>query len=130
MPGLDGIDAIHSHMTNSLNTPAEALEYDYPMRVKHYSIRRGSGGRGAAKGGDGIVREIEMLTEARVAILSDRRKIGPYGLNGGLPGAPGRNLLIRKGREQILASKQAIDALPGDRIRIETPGGGGNGKPK
>jgi N-methylhydantoinase B len=129
-PGLDGIDAIHSHMTNSLNTPAEALEYDYPMRVKHYSIRRGSGGRGAAKGGDGIVREIEMLTEARVAILSDRRKIGPYGLNGGLPGAPGRNLLIRKGREQILASKQAIDALPGDRIRIETPGGGGNGKPK
>ena len=125
-PGLDGIDAIHTHMTNSLNTPAEAMEYDYPMRVRRYSIRRGSGGVGAARGGNGIVREIEMLTRARVAILSDRRSRGPYGLHGGAPGAPGRNFLIRDGNERNLAGKETMDALPGDRIRIETPGGGGN----
>ena len=126
-PGLAGIDAIHTHMTNSLNTPAEALEYAYPMRVRSYSIRRGSGGTGAAKGGDGICREIEMLTTSTVAMLSDRRKIPPYGLNGGQPGATGRNLLICGGRQQVLDSKQSITARAGDRIRIETPGGGGNG---
>src|SRR6185503_3657883 len=81
-PGLDGIDAIHTHMTNSLNTPAEALEYAYPMRVHRYSIRPESGGRGRFRGGDGVVREIELLTDARVTMLSDRRKTRPYGLKG------------------------------------------------
>jgi N-methylhydantoinase B len=127
-PGLDGLDAIHTHMTNSLNTPAEAMEYAYPMRVRRYSIRRGSGGRGRFRGGDGVVREIEMLTGARVTILSDRRKTRPYGLDGGEPGVAGRTTLITKKGEQTLAGKDSRDAESGDRIRIETPGGGGYGK--
>jgi N-methylhydantoinase B len=126
-PGLDGISAIHTHMTNSLNTPAEAMEYEYPMRVRRYSIRRGSGGGGRFRGGDGVVREIELLTDARVTILSDRRKTRPYGLAGGEPGAAGRTVLIRDGGEQLLESKDSTAAQAGDRIRIETPGGGGYG---
>ena len=127
-PGLDGIDAIHTHMTNSLNTPAEAMEYAYPMRVRRYSIRRESGGGGRFRGGDGVVREIELLSDARVTILSDRRKTRPYGLNGGEAGANGRTALIRAGREQPLAGKDSTDARAGDVIRVETPGGGGHGK--
>jgi N-methylhydantoinase B len=127
-PGLDGLDAIHTHMTNSLNTPAEAMEYAYPMRVRRYSIRRGSGGGGRFRGGDGVVREIELLTGARVTILSDRRKRRPYGLEGGEPGAAGRTLLITKKGEETLAGKDSRDAEAGDRIRIETPGGGGYGR--
>jgi N-methylhydantoinase B len=115
-------------MTNSLNTPAEAMEYAYPMRVQRYAIRRGSGGGGQFRGGDGIVREIELLTDARVTILSDRRKIRPYGLNGGEPGAPGRTVLITGSGERVLASKDSAHASAGDRIRTETPGGGGWGK--
>ncbi|MEK6410443.1 MAG: hydantoinase B/oxoprolinase family protein [Acidobacteriota bacterium] len=127
-PGLDGIDGIHTHMTNSLNTPAEAMEYAYPMRVLRYSIRRGSGGGGQFRGGDGIVRELELLTDARVTILSDRRKTRPYGLNGGEPGAPGRTVLVTKNGELVLAGKDSVHANAGDRIRIETPGGGGWGQ--
>ncbi|MEK6325115.1 MAG: hydantoinase B/oxoprolinase family protein [Acidobacteriota bacterium] len=127
-PGLNGIDGIHTHMTNSLNTPAEAMEYAYPMRVRRYSIRRESGGPGEFRGGDGVVREVELLTDARVTILSDRRKTRPYGLNGGEPGAPGRTVLITKNGEQVLAGKDSTHATAGDRIRIETPGGGGWGK--
>ena len=129
-PGLDGIDAIHTHMTNSLNTPAEAMEYAYPMRVHRYSIRSGSGGAGEFRGGDGVVREVELLTDAQVTILSDRRKTRPYGLNGGEPGAPGRTILITKNGEQVLAGKDSTHADAGDRIRIESPGGGGWGKQK
>ncbi|MCI0485539.1 MAG: hydantoinase B/oxoprolinase family protein [Blastocatellia bacterium] len=127
-PGLDGIDAIHTHMTNSLNTPAEAMEYAYPMRVRRYSIRRGSGGKGRFRGGDGVVREIELLTDARVTLLSDRRKTRPYGLAGGEPGKSGRAVLVTKKGERVLAGKDSTDARAGDRIRIETPGGGGYGK--
>jgi N-methylhydantoinase B len=127
-PGLNGISGIHTHMTNSLNTPAEAMEYEYPIRVHRYSIRRESGGGGRFRGGDGVVREIELLTDARVTILSDRRKTRPYGLAGGEPGAVGRTALIRGGREQFLGSKDSTAARAGDRIRIETPGGGGYGK--
>jgi N-methylhydantoinase B len=127
-PGLDGIDAIHTHMTNSLNTPAEAMEYAYPMRVRRYSVRRESGGGGRFRGGDGVVREIELLSDARVTILSDRRKTRPYGLNGGQPGATGRTTLISRGSEQTLAGKDSTAARAGDVIRIETPGGGGHGK--
>ncbi|HXG93505.1 MAG TPA: hydantoinase B/oxoprolinase family protein [Blastocatellia bacterium] len=126
-PTLDGIDAIHTHMTNSLNTPAEAMEYAYPMRVRRYSIRRGSGGKGKHRGGDGVVREIELLTDARVTILSDRRKTRPYGLAGGEPGAPGRTILITKEGERELEAKDSTEARAGDRVRIETPGGGGYG---
>jgi N-methylhydantoinase B len=126
-PGLDGIDAIHTHMTNSLNTPAEALEYAYPMRVVTYRVREDSGGKGEYCGGNGVVREIELLTDARVTILSDRRKTRPYGLKGGEPGAAGRTVLISNGCERILTSKDSMAASAGDRIRIESPGGGGYG---
>ena len=126
---LDGMTATHSHMTNSLNTPAEALEYAYPLRVREYRIRKGSGGKGKQKGGDGAVREIETLAPARMSLLSDRRKRSPYGLRGGDDGAPGRGFIIRKGgRKQKLASKGSWKLEPGDRVRIETPGGGGFGK--
>ena len=127
-PGLDGIDGIHTHMTNSLNTPAEAMEYAYPIRVRHYGIRHGSGGAGLFRGGDGVVREVELLTDARVTILSDRRSVAPYGLQGGSSGATGRTILIDETGERVLSAKDSIDAKAGDRIRIETPGGGGWGK--
>jgi N-methylhydantoinase B len=129
-PGLDGIDGIHTHMTNSLNTPAEAMEYAYPMRVRRYAIRRESGGGGQFRGGDGIVREVELLTDARVTILSDRRKIRPYGLNGGEPGSAGRTVFISNAGEQVLAGKDSVQASAGDLIQIETPGGGGWGERK
>ncbi len=126
-PGLDGIDAVHTHMTNSLNTPAEALEYAYPMRVRRYSIRRGSGGRGRARGGDGVVRELELLSSAQVTLLSDRRKTQPYGLAGGEPGSTGRAFLITKRGKRSIKGKESVKASAGDRVRIETPGGGGHG---
>src|SRR2546428_9193765 len=88
-PALDGMNATHTHMTNSLNTPAEALEYAYPLRVREYKIRKGSGGKGRQKGGDGVIREIETLVPARMSLLTDRRKRGPYGLAGGEAGKPG-----------------------------------------
>ena len=124
-----GASAIHSHMTNTLNTPIEALEYAYPIKVTCYSIRRGSGGRGRHNGGEGLIREIEALTEMEVTVLSERRKIPPYGLTGGEPGAPGKNLILRaKGGVVEMPGKFHDRLHPGDRIRIETPGGGGWGK--
>jgi N-methylhydantoinase B len=128
-PGKDGTDAIHTHMTNTLNTPVEALEYAYPLRVQRYAIRRGSGGAGRWRGGDGIRRDIELLVDAQVTILSERRVFAPYGLAGGGPGQPGRNLLIRGGAEQELPGKVALSAQAGDVISIQTPGGGGWGGP-
>lgn len=127
-PGRDGLNAIHTHMTNSLNTPIEALEYTYPFRVRRYAIRRNSGGRGRYRGGDGIVREIELLTDARVSLLSDRREFAPYGLHGGQDGKPGGAFLITHRHRRRLPGKFTIDARSGDRIRIETPGGGGYSK--
>lgn len=126
-PDRNGLHAIHTHMTNSLNTPTEALEYAYPFRVRRYAIRRHSGGRGRWRGGDGIVREIEYLTDARVSLLSDRRVSAPYGLHGGGAGKPGRTIYYHHGRPRRLAGKFTIDVHAGDRIRIETPGGGGFG---
>jgi len=128
-PTKDGVSGIHTHMTNSLNTPAEALEYAYPFRVTRYSFRRGSGGAGKHRGGDGIVREIELLTDAEVTLLSDRRTRGPYGLNGGADGAPGRAAVVhRDGSELQIGGKASVRLKPGERIRIESPGGGGWGK--
>lgn len=126
-PTADGLSGVHTHMTNSLNTPAEALEYSYPLRVTRYSYRPGSGGNGKHRGGDGLVREIELLTDAQVTLLTDRRRLAPYGLAGGEPGALGRTTLIHRGEEQRLPGKCSINAARGDVIRIETPGGGGWG---
>ncbi|HTC66810.1 MAG TPA: hydantoinase B/oxoprolinase family protein [Candidatus Acidoferrum sp.] len=127
-PGLDGISAVHTHMTNSWNTPIEVFEQTCPVRVRSYSIRQNSGGAGKFRGGDGIIREIELLTPTQVGILSDRRERGPFGLNGGLEGKRGRNELVRKGKATPLPGKCAFNAEAGDIVRIQTPGGGGWGK--
>ncbi|HXC71747.1 MAG TPA: hydantoinase B/oxoprolinase family protein [Pyrinomonadaceae bacterium] len=123
-PMLDGMSGVHTHMTNSLNTPAEALEYAYPLRVREYRLRKGSGGKGKQRGGDGVVREIETLVPARMSLLADRRKRQPYGLSGGADGALGVNVVIRDKRTQKIAAKGSHELKAGDRIRIETPGGG------
>ena len=122
-PSLDGMSGVHTHMTNSLNTPAEALEYAYPLRVREYRLRRGSGGEGKQRGGDGVVREIETIVPARMSLLADRRKRGPYGLYGGGEGSRGLNSI----NSESIAAKGSHELKAGDRIRIETPGGGGWG---
>ena len=127
-PGKSGEDAIHTHMTNTMNTPIEALEFAYPFRVRRYEIREGSGGSGHFYGGNGIRREIELLHEARITLLSDRRKFSPYGLMGGAEGKPGRNFLIRNGKQCELPGKVTLDLQAGDILRVSTPGGGGYGK--
>ena len=132
-PGADGLSGVHTHMTNSLNTPFEALENTYPVRVRRYAVRRGSGGRGTFRGGDGLIREIEFLAPVRGSILSDRRRTLPYGLAGGQPGRAGRNSLSLAAsggqrRWRRLPSKTAFEAPAGSILRIETPGGGGWGK--
>jgi N-methylhydantoinase B len=125
-PTKPGIAGVHTHMTNSLNTPAEALEYSYPLRVRQYALRRGSGGEGRHRGGDGIVREIEVLTDAEVTLLSDRRLRAPWGLAGGEDGSPGNASVFRQdGAVEKLPGKSNVRLAKGDRIRIETPGGGG-----
>jgi N-methylhydantoinase B len=128
-PSLNGMSGVHTHMTNSLNTPAEALEFAYPLRVREYSLRKDSGGRGKRRGGDGISREIETLAPARMSMLSDRRKRGPYGLQGGEEGKRGRASIVRDGKSIELQGKGSWELKIGDRVRIETPGGGGHGKP-
>ncbi len=127
-PGFPGVSGIHTHMTNTLNTPIEALEAYYPMRVTQYRIRRGSGGKGKFPGGDGLVRELECLVESDVSVLSERRVLAPYGLGGGGPGKPGANSVISGGRRRKLPGKASARLKAGDRIRIETPGGGAWGK--
>ncbi|HXZ87769.1 MAG TPA: hydantoinase B/oxoprolinase family protein [Candidatus Binataceae bacterium] len=130
-PGRPGESGIHTHMTNTLNTPIEALEAYYPMRITEYRVRRGSGGAGKARGGDGLVREVECLDESTVSVLTERRTIAPWGLNGGGEGAKGANWIVRRGGRRIkLAGKANARLEPGDRIRIETPGGGGWGRAK
>jgi N-methylhydantoinase B len=128
-PSGDGASGVQTHMTNTLNTPVEALEHAYPLRVRHYALRDGSGGVGRQCGGDGVVREIELLGAARLTLISERRVSAPYGLQGGGAGRPGRNLLIRDGAVTELPAKVTVEARAGDRLRIETPGGGGWGKP-
>ncbi len=128
-PNKPGVSGVHTHMTNSLNTPAEALEYSYPLRVQRYSLRPASGGEGKHRGGDGIVREIEVLTDAEVTLLSDRRLLGPWGLDGGQDGMPGSASVIRQdGSVEKLPGKSNARLHRGERIRIESPGGGGWGK--
>ena len=127
----DGVSGVHTHMTNSLNTPAEALEYSYPLRVVKYALRAGSGGDGKHRGGDGIVREIEVLADATVTMLADRRKSRPYGLAGGGDGTPGRTEILRAdGSIDVMPGKGSTRLRRGERVRIETPGGGGWGRRK
>lgn len=127
-PKADGPSAVHSHMTNTLNTPVEALEYAYPLQVLRYEIRKGSGGSGRFQGGDGLRRDLQLLTDAQVTILSERRKNPPYGLSGGGSGQCGENILIRGEKEIPLPGKGMVELRAGDVLSIRTPGGGGYGK--
>jgi N-methylhydantoinase B/oxoprolinase/acetone carboxylase alpha subunit len=126
--GLAGLSGIHTHMSNTRNTPIEAIEHYLPLRIRRYGLRKGSAGRGAFPGGEGIIREYEMLTKTAVTLLSDRRRHAPYGAQGGQRGGRGRNTLIRQGRPQRLPGKVQLSLRRGDRLRIETPGGGGYGR--
>jgi N-methylhydantoinase B len=128
-PEFDGASAVQCHMTNTLNTPAEALEMQYPLRVRRFERAMRTGGAGANVGGDGIVREIEALEACEGTVLSDRRASQPYGLVGGIAGAVGKNELVRAtdGAVEPLAGKVRFALRPGDVLRIHTPGGGGWG---
>jgi len=123
-PDADGPSAVHVAMSNTLNTPIEALETEFPLRVRELSVRRGSGGGGRHRGGDGLVRELEALAPMSFTLITERRRHAPRGRDGGADGEAGRNLLNGK----PLASKAAGELRPGDRLRIETPGGGGYGE--
>ncbi len=126
-PGLDGV---HTHMTNSLNTPLEALENYLPILIRRYALRERSGGIGQSRGGNGIIREYEFTVPTRITIMSERRRFSPYGLQGGSSGKKGKNVLLRGKRKIRLSSKADLKAKPGDRLLIETPGGGGYGPKK
>jgi len=124
-PDADGPSGVHVAMSNTLNTPVEALELEFPLRVTRYELRRGSGGAGRYRGGDGVVRELEALAPLHYSLITERRRHAPAGADGGSPGRPGRNLL--DGEE--LPAKTVGELAPGQRLRIETPGGGGHGAP-
>jgi N-methylhydantoinase B len=127
-PFHDGTSGVHTHMTNSLNTPIEALEFAYPLRATHYGYRRGSGGNGMFRGGDGLIRAFELLTDSQVTLLCDRQKYSPYGLRGGSAGASGRTTAQPPGESDPnpLPTKSSQYLAAGTVLRIETPGGGGS----
>lgn len=126
--GLPGLSGVHCHMSNTRNTPVEAIEHYLPVRICRYGLRRGSGGAGRYPGGDGLVREYEAFTDTEITVLSERRAERPWGLLGGGPGASGVNVVVRAdGREEPLGAKARVRLAAGDRLRIETPGGGGYG---
>src|SRR5256714_8907604 len=125
-PDADGPTAVHVAMSNTLNTPIEALELEFPLRMVEYSVRRDSGGRGAHHGGDGVIREVEALAALQYSLITERRRHPPPGADGGEPGEPGRNLLNDEEQEP----KASGTLNEGDKLRIETPGGGGHGKPE
>jgi N-methylhydantoinase B len=129
-PGSDGPSALHSHMTNTLNTPVEALEYSYPLQVLRYEILRDTGGLGKYRGGNGIRRDLLTRTDVQVSLISERRRLPPYGLYGGSPGALGMNIVIRDGDETTLPGKGTFELKEGDILSIRTPGGGGYGEPE
>lgn len=130
-PTADGLNGVQTHMTNTLNTPVEELERQYPVRVLRYALRRGSGGGGQWRGGDGLIRSVQFTTAATVSLLTERRISVPYGLHGGAPGTPGRNTLTdAAGHTEILPGKTTVDVAAGAVVTIETPGGGGWGAPE
>jgi N-methylhydantoinase B len=123
-----GTSAVQTHMTNTRNTPVEELERGYPLRVLRLTVRRGSGGGGRARGGDGLVKEIEALAPMTASLFAERHRAGPAGSSGGGPGAPGRARLRRRGRWRRVPAKSSHELDAGDRLTIETPGGGGWGR--
>jgi N-methylhydantoinase B len=128
-PDAHGLSAVQTHMTNTMNTPVEALEMNYPFRIVEYGIRRSSGGSGEHSGGDGIVRSLEFLAPGLLTVISERRRLQPWGLAGGRPGEPGKNVLQRAdGEEVVLPAKFQMFVEEGDRLTIHTPGGGGWGQ--
>ncbi len=127
-PTSKGLSGVHTHMTNSLNTPAEALEFAYPLRVRSYAYRRGSGGKGRFTGGDGLIREIELLADAQTTILADRRSFAPYGLQNGEPGATGKTEVLDGEQRTELPGQCSRQLRAGSILRLETPGGGGWGR--
>jgi N-methylhydantoinase B len=127
-PWADGPSAVHSHMTNTLNTPVEALEYAFPLQVLRYEIRRGTGGSGRYSGGSGIRRDVKVLVDAQVSLITERRRYPPYGLDGGGSGSVGENYLITAGESRKLPGKGSFYVKAGDIVSIRTPGGGGYGK--
>ena len=130
-PDKDGVSGIHTHMTNTMNTPVEALEFAFPLRLRRYALRRGSGGDGLHRGGDGLIRDVEFLSPARVTVLSERRRYAPPGYHGGHHGEHGENVLLKGGYEEVhLAGKETLDVEAGDVLSIRTPGGGGWGAPE
>jgi len=141
-PSWDGASAMQAHMTNTRNTPIESLEHAYPLRVRYTRIRSGSGGAGRHRGGDGLERSLELLSDARVTVISERRVRGPYGLSGGAPGEPGENRLREGGSamadetdasrsdEVLMPGKFTVDASKGTVLTIASPGGGGHGSAK
>ena len=129
-PNFDGTDAVQTHMTNSRLTDPEVLEWRFPVLLEEFRIRRGSGGKGRHKGGDGVIRRVRFLEEMTAAILSGHRVIHPYGMAGGAPAALGRNSVERKdGSVVVLGGTDKAEMRPGDVFVIETPGGGGYGAP-
>lgn len=126
--GFAGASAVQTHMTNTLNTPVEALEHAYPFRIAEYRVRRGSGGAGAFAGGDGVVRSYAFTGPATVTLMTERRERAPWGMQGGGAGAPGENLLVRDGKTTRLAAKCTFEVMAGDTVVIKTPGGGGFGR--
>ncbi len=123
-----GVSAVHTHLTNTLNTPIEALERELPLMIENYSIRHGSGGKGRFRGGDGIRRDYKFLSKGTGTVLSERRRFAPYGVFGGGHGKKGRNILIRDGKSKEITPKAMFDVKKGDTLSIRTPGGGGWGK--
>ncbi len=129
-PETAGESAVQSHMTNTRNTPIEAIEHQFPLRLVRYAVRRGSGGSGLHRGGDGIIREVLFLAPATITVISERRRSRPYGLSGGAPGQPGKTVLLKGGVEEVLLpTKLTIQVEAGDVISMQTPGGGGWGTP-
>jgi N-methylhydantoinase B len=127
-PTMDGLSGIQTHMTNTMNTPIEALEHAYPLCIDQYALRKHSGGKGLHKGGDGIIRSYRFLEKAHVSLLTERRKLAPYGLAGGDDGRPGQNILTHKKKSKRLKGKVMFKAEPGDQLKIMSPGGGGWGR--
>jgi 5-oxoprolinase (ATP-hydrolysing) len=130
-PSFDGASGVHHHMTNTRITDPEVMEYHYPVRLERFALRKGSGGEGAHRGGDGLVREITFLRPLRLSLLTQHRTTAPYGMEGGAPGASGRQRILRKdGAEETLSSIDGTEVEAGDKLIIETPGGGGYGRMK